>query len=46
MPWWEYSAMPDHDLAAIYAYLKTVKPVNNSVIKYNPGSLVAAAGSK
>jgi mono/diheme cytochrome c family protein len=46
MPWWEYSGMTDHDLAAIYTYLKTVKPVKNSVVKFNPGNMVATTGSK
>ena len=34
MPWWEYSGLSDNDLGAMYAYLKTVKPVKNQVIKY------------
>lgn len=31
MPWQGYSQMPDEDLKAIFAYLKSTKPVNNSV---------------
>jgi mono/diheme cytochrome c family protein len=31
MPWYDYSGMTDTDLKAIYAYLRTVKPVNNRV---------------
>src|SRR6202000_756373 len=31
MPWWEYNGLKDSDLTAIYAYLRTVKPVNNKV---------------
>lgn len=31
MPWLGYSQMPDKDLKAIFAYLKSIKPVNNSV---------------
>lgn len=31
MPWMMYSGMDSTDLKAIYAYLKTVKPVNNKV---------------
>jgi hypothetical protein len=31
MPWIEYSGMSDHDLGAIYDYLKTVKPIENRV---------------
>ena len=34
MPWIMYGGMKDEDLNAIYHYLKTVKPVNNNVIKY------------
>jgi mono/diheme cytochrome c family protein len=36
MPLVDYSGMKDSDLKALYAYLKTVKPVNNYVVKY-PG---------
>ena len=31
MPWTEYRNFPDEDLAAIFAYLKTIKPVDNVV---------------
>lgn len=31
MPWQGYSQMPDEDLKAIFAYLKSIKPVNNLV---------------
>jgi Cytochrome c. len=31
MPWAKYSQMTEEDLAAIYAYLKTVKPISNKV---------------
>lgn len=34
MPWWQYSKMSEGDLASIYAYLKTLKPVNNPVVKF------------
>ncbi|MFD0764203.1 c-type cytochrome [Mucilaginibacter lutimaris] len=34
MPWWRYSGMNEKDLGAIYAYLRTVKPVNNRVVKF------------
>jgi len=34
MPWWKYGGMSEKDLSAIYTYLKTVKPVNNSVVKF------------
>jgi mono/diheme cytochrome c family protein len=31
MPWQGYSQMPDEDLKAIFAYLKSIKPVSNLV---------------
>lgn len=34
MPIVDYAGMKDDDLKAIYAYLRTVKPVKNSVVKY------------
>lgn len=35
MPWTMYGKMKKEDLKAIYAYLKTVKPVKNSVVKFS-----------
>lgn len=34
MPWTMYGKMTDQDLEAIYTYLKSLKPINNSVEKY------------
>jgi mono/diheme cytochrome c family protein len=34
MPWWNYGGMKKSDLAAIYAYLRTLKPVKNTVVKF------------
>jgi cytochrome c553 len=34
MPWYDYAGMKDGDLKAIYAYLKTLKPVKNKVEKF------------
>lgn len=34
MPWTYYGKMTDEDLKAVYAYLRTVKPVNNKVEKW------------
>lgn len=31
MPWTNYTTMPDADVKAIYAYLKSIKPVKNLV---------------
>lgn len=33
MPWQGYAGMSEEDLAAIYAYLMTVKPIKNKVVK-------------
>lgn len=35
MPWTMYAGMTRQDLAAIYAYLKTVKPIKNKVVKFS-----------
>jgi len=35
MPWTTYGGMDDFDLKAIYAYLRTLKPIKNKVVK-NP----------
>jgi len=34
MPWLMYRGMQQSDLEAIYAYLRTVKPVHNKVVKF------------
>ncbi len=34
MPWSQYGKMKEDDLKAIYAYLRTVKPISNKVEKY------------
>mgnify|MGYP005725215343 CR=1 FL=1 len=36
MPWFELSGMKDRDLKAIFAYLKTVAPIRNSIEKFSP----------
>lgn len=38
MPWTMYSKMHDEDLKAVFAYLKSVNPIHNPVVKYTPGS--------
>ena len=35
MPWTMYGKMKDEDLKAIYAYLRTVKPISNKVEKFS-----------
>ena len=41
MPWYDYSGMTDADLKAVYKFLKTLKPVNNLVIKVAPDAIAA-----
>jgi len=36
MPWMMYGKMNEQDLSAIYAYLKTVKPIKNEVKRFEP----------
>jgi hypothetical protein len=42
MPWTMYARMKEEDLKAIYAYLKSVKPIKNKVEKYTAPVVVAA----
>jgi mono/diheme cytochrome c family protein len=37
MPWTMYAKMKEEDLSAIYAYLKTVNPIDNPVEKFSAG---------
>lgn len=41
MPWQDYSQMSDNEMKAIFAYLKSVKPVHNVVREYVPPVAVA-----
>ena len=43
MPWTMYAHMKTSDLAAIYAYMKTVKPIANTVAKFTPAPAAVAA---
>jgi len=36
MPWTMYAKMDEYDLKAIYAYLHSLEPVKNAVVKYTP----------
>ena len=38
MPWMMYATMEETDLKAIYAYLRTLTPVENVVVKFEPAS--------
>jgi len=39
MPWSTYRYMTDKDLHAIYAYLRSIKPVYNPVVKFTKQSI-------
>ena len=36
MPWSMYAGMKEQDLQAIYAYLKSIKPIKHQVLRYSP----------
>jgi mono/diheme cytochrome c family protein len=36
MPWAYYSRMNEEDLKAIFAYLQSIKPIENMVVKFEP----------
>jgi mono/diheme cytochrome c family protein len=36
MPWYTLKAMTDEDLKSVYAYLRTIKPINNMAPEYMP----------
>ncbi len=38
MPWGMYAHMTEEDLGAIYDYLRTLQPVNNEIVKWQPAS--------
>lgn len=38
MPWWFYSKMTDEDLKAVFAYLKTLKPIKHRVENAAPAT--------
>lgn len=41
MPWTMYAQMTEEDLSAIYAYLKTVKPIDHVVERLSPAKKLA-----
>jgi mono/diheme cytochrome c family protein len=43
MPWFNYAKATDEDLKAIYAYLRTIPPVHNTIRPYEPPTDVASA---
>jgi mono/diheme cytochrome c family protein len=42
MPWFNYREMTDEDLAAVYAYTRTLKPIHNEVPAPLPPASLAA----
>lgn len=38
MPWTMFGKMKDEDLKAVYAYLRTITPINNAVVKFTPAA--------
>lgn len=46
MPWWVYRNMTDGDLKAVFAYLRTLKPVHHSVDNTEPPALCKLCGRK
>ncbi len=36
MHWWSFSYMTDEDLGAVYSFLRTLKPVKNAVVRFEP----------
>jgi mono/diheme cytochrome c family protein len=45
MPWRNYSGMTDDDLKAIFAYLKTVKPIHHVVDNAEPPTMCVVCGA-
>jgi mono/diheme cytochrome c family protein len=44
MPWTMYAGMTEEDLSAIYAYLRTIRPVRNKVQKYSAEGATFVSG--
>lgn len=42
MPWTMYANMTEQDLGALYAYLRTVKPIEKTVVKFTPTTQIAS----
>lgn len=43
MPWMMYSSMTERDLAAMYQYLRTLKPIDNATTKWVPHQAAVAS---
>jgi hypothetical protein len=46
MPWWHYRNLTDDDLKAMFAYLRTLKPVKHRVDNTEPPTLCKLCGSR
>lgn len=41
MPWTSYAKMTKEDLVAIYTYIHSIKPIENTVMKFTPAASIA-----
>ena len=46
MPWWLFRNMTDDDLKAVFAYLRTLKPVHHLVDNTEPPTMCKVCGQK
>jgi mono/diheme cytochrome c family protein len=46
MPWWHFRKLTDDDLKAMFAYLRTLKPVKHRVDNSEPPTLCKLCGSR
>jgi hypothetical protein len=46
MPWWHFRNLTDDDLKAMFAYLRTLKPVKHRVDNTDPPTLCKLCGSR
>lgn len=46
MPWMAYKNLTDDELKAIFAFLKSTKPINNAVPQYKPPVSAPPEGDK
>ena len=46
MPWWVFRTMTDDDLKAVFAYLRTLKPVHHLVDNTEPPTMCKVCGQK
>ena len=46
MPWWVYRSMTDDDFKALFAFLRTVKPVQHRVDNSEPPTPCKLCGNQ